>query len=173
MAKLEAGARAPAFTLKDQHGKDVSLSDYAGKHVVVYFYPRDDTPGCTREACAFRDAKAAFAKAGAVVLGVSKDTEASHAKFAKKFELPFSLLADTERQVMEAWGAWGEKTMYGKKVQGTIRSTVLVGPDGKVVKVWPNVKVDGHADQVLAALSGGTAEQKKPQRKASRKDTSR
>lgn len=152
MAMLEEGTKAPAFTLKDQDGKTVKLSDYKGKNVVLYFYPKDNTPGCTREACAFRDEHSKLQEKGAVVLGVSPDGSTSHRKFADKFQLPFPLLADEDRAVIQKYGAWGEKNMYGKKSMGVIRSTVLIGPDGKILKVWPKVKVDGHVDQVLEAL---------------------
>ncbi|MFZ5468320.1 MAG: thioredoxin-dependent thiol peroxidase [Myxococcota bacterium] len=147
------GASAPAFSLKDQTGSTHKLSDFKGKHVVLYFYPKDDTPGCTREACDFRDQHSALTKAGAVVLGVSADSEASHQKFATKYELPFPLLVDEGHQVAAKYGAWGEKSLYGRKFMGMIRSTFLIGPDGKVKKVWPKVKVEGHVDEVKAALT--------------------
>ncbi len=153
MTMLEAGAKAPAFSLPDQSGKTVKLSDLKGKHVVLYFYPRDNTPGCTQEACDFRDSHRALLDAGAVVLGISPDTAASHQKFAAKFELPFPLLVDEGHAVAEKYGAWGEKTLYGKKSMGIIRSTFLIGPDGKLAKVWPKVRVNGHVDDVLAALA--------------------
>ena len=152
MAIVE-GKKAPAFTLTDQDGKKVSLSDFAGKNVVVYFYPKDDTPGCTKEACGFRDDWKAFQKAGAVVLGVSADSETSHQKFRSKYKLPFTLLSDPDKKVMKAYGAYGEKTMYGKKTMGTIRSTVWIGPDGAVRKHWARVpKADEHPAKVLEAL---------------------
>ncbi|MEN9800781.1 MAG: hypothetical protein RL653_4478 [Pseudomonadota bacterium] len=150
---LEAGQKAPAFSLKDQDGKTVKLSDFKGQHVVLYFYPKDNTPGCTAEACDFRDSQAALKKAGAVVLGVSMDSEASHQKFIQKHGLNFPLLVDADHAVAEKYGAWGEKSMYGKKFMGLIRSTFLVGPDGKLKQVWPKVKVDGHVEEVLEALS--------------------
>lgn len=150
---LEAGQKAPAFSLKDQDGKTVKLSDFKGQQVVLYFYPKDNTPGCTQEACDFRDEAGALKKAGAVVLGVSTDSEASHQKFIKKYSLNFPLLVDEDHAVAEKYGAWGEKSMYGKKFMGLIRSTFLVGPDGKLKKVWPKVKVDGHVKEVLEALS--------------------
>jgi thioredoxin-dependent peroxiredoxin len=154
MSKLE-GKAAPDFTLTDQRGKEVSLSDYTGKHVILYFYPRDDTPGCTKEACGFRDSWKQIQKLGAVVLGVSPDSEAAHQKFIAKYSLPFSLLSDPDRKVMTRYGAFGEKMMYGKKTKGVIRSTVWIGPDGKVVKHWARVaKAEAHPEQVLAALSG-------------------
>jgi thioredoxin-dependent peroxiredoxin len=157
MAMPEAGTKAPAFTLKDTEGNTVRLSDFQGKHVVLYFYPKDDTPGCTREACSFRDEQSALKKAGAVVLGVSPDSEASHQKFTKKYSLNFPLLVDEGHAVAEKYGAWGDKVLYGRKFKGMIRSTFLIGPDGKIEKVWPKVKVDGHVEQVKEALeqSGG------------------
>ena len=149
---ISEGAKAPAFTLKDQTGKTVKLAELKGKPVVLYFYPKDDTPGCTREACSFRDHYGALKKKGAVLLGVSKDAEASHTRFAEKYSLPFPLLVDADHAVAEAYGAWGEKTLYGRKFMGLIRSTFLIGADGKVKKVWPKVKVDGHTEEVLEAL---------------------
>jgi peroxiredoxin Q/BCP len=152
MAMLDVGDKAPAFSLEDQSGKTVKLSDFKGKKVVLYFYPKDDTPGCTREACAFRDEHSALQKAGAVVLGVSPDSGTSHAKFAGKYELPFPLLADVDHSVSEKYGAWGEKSLYGRKFMGINRSTFLIDGSGKVVRVWPRVKVDGHVEQVLEAI---------------------
>jgi peroxiredoxin Q/BCP len=152
MAMLDVGDKAPAFGLEDQSGKTVKLSDFKGKTVVLYFYPKDDTPGCTREACAFRDEHSALRKAGAVVLGVSPDSGVSHAKFAGKYDLPFPLLADTDHAVSEKYGAWGEKSLYGRKFMGINRSTFLIDGSGKVARVWPKVKVDGHVDQVLQAI---------------------
>ncbi|HUM12910.1 MAG TPA: thioredoxin-dependent thiol peroxidase [Myxococcaceae bacterium] len=152
MAMPDVGDKAPAFSLEDQSGKTVKLSDFKGKSVVLYFYPKDDTPGCTREACAFRDEHSALLKAGAVVLGVSPDSGASHAKFAGKYKLPFPLLADTDHAISEKYGAWGEKSMYGRKFMGITRSTFLVDGSGKVARVWPRVKVDGHVDEVLEAI---------------------
>jgi len=152
---IKEGAPAPAFTLEDAHGKDISLADFAGKHVVLYFYPKDDTPGCTKEACGFRDSWKTIQKLGAVVVGVSPDGGASHQKFAAKYKLPFPLLSDPGKKVMTKYGAWGEKMMYGKKTTGVIRSTVWIGPDGKVRKHWKRVaKAEAHPDQVLAALQG-------------------
>jgi thioredoxin-dependent peroxiredoxin len=153
MAMVEVGKKAPAFTLPDQDGKPVKLSDFKGKAVVLYFYPKDDTPGCTLEACSFRDEHSALKKSGAVVLGVSPDDEKSHARFAGKFKLPFPLLADTGHTVAEAYGAWGEKSMYGRKYLGIIRSTFLIDGDGKVAAAWPKVKVAGHVEEVRAALA--------------------
>jgi len=152
MAMLDVGTRAPAFSLEDQSGKTVKLSDFKGRKVVLYFYPKDDTPGCTREACAFRDEHSVLQKAGAVVLGVSPDSGASHARFAGKYKLPFPLLADTDHAVAEKYGAWGEKSLYGRKFMGITRSTFLVDGTGKITRVWPKVKVDGHVDQVLEAV---------------------
>ena len=153
---IEEGKKAPAFTLKDAEGRKHALKDYAGKEVVLYFYPRDDTPGCTKEACGFRDLWKDLKKRGVVVLGVSPDGEASHAKFAAKYELPFPLLSDPDKKVMEKYGAFGEKMMYGKKTKGVIRSTVWIGPDGKVRKHWKRVaKAADHPAKVLDALREG------------------
>jgi thioredoxin-dependent peroxiredoxin len=149
---IEEGKKAPAFSLKDQSGKTVKLADYAGKHVVLYFYPKDSTPGCTQEACDFRDTQAKLTRKGAVVLGVSPDTEKSHARFVAKYSLSFPLLVDTDHALAEKYGAWGEKVLYGRKFMGIIRSTFLIGPDGKVKRVWPKVKVSGHVDEVVAAI---------------------
>ena len=153
---LKEGDKAPDFSLDSDSGKKVSLKDFAGKTLVLYFYPKDDTPGCTREAQAFEAAKAKFAKAGAAVVGVSRDSVASHCKFRDKYGLSFPLLADPDRKVHEAYGAWGEKVMYGKKVLGAIRSTFVI-QGGKIVKAFPTVKVDGHSDAVLAVIAGGAA----------------
>ena len=150
---LEAGDKAPAFTLKDQDGKTHSLKDYAGHTVVLYFYPKDDTPGCTKEACSFRDNFAAIEEAGAVVLGVSADDASSHQKFRAKYDLPFPLLVDEGAKVATKYGAWGEKVLYGKTVIGMTRSTFIIGPDGRLTKVWKRVQADGHADHVLKALA--------------------
>lgn len=149
---IEEGAKAPAFTLAADDGSKVKLADFKGSPVVLYFYPADDTPGCTREACAFRDQKTALTKLGAKVLGVSPDTVASHVKFRDKFQLNFPLLADIGHEVADKYGAWREKNMYGKKSMGVQRSTFLIDAQGKVAKVWKRVQVDGHDDQVLAAL---------------------
>jgi len=150
---VEEGRAAPAFTLPDAQGKPVSLADFAGRDVVVYFYPKDDTPGCTKEACGFRDAWSDLKKRGVVVLGISPDDEESHGKFASKYKLPFPLLADTDRRVMKSYGAWGKKMMYGKEVTGVIRSSVWIGPDGKVRKHWPRVRdAAAHPEEVLRAL---------------------
>lgn len=149
---LTEGTRAPDFSLKDADGKTWTLADFAGSAFVLYFYPRDDTPGCTVEACGFRDAGAEFAARGVRVVGVSPDTEASHDKFRKKHALSFILLADPERKAIEAYGAWGEKSMYGRKMMGVIRSTFVIGADGVVRKAFPKVTPAGHAEAVLAAL---------------------
>jgi peroxiredoxin Q/BCP len=154
MAIVE-GRTAPAFVLADAKGNKVSLGSFAGKNVIVYFYPADDTPGCTKEACGFRDAWRDLKKAGAVVLGVSPDSSESHREFTSKHELPFTLLSDPKHTVMTKYGAWGEKMLYGKKVIGVIRSTVWIGPDGKVKKHWARVPdAAKHPDVVLAALQG-------------------
>jgi thioredoxin-dependent peroxiredoxin len=152
MAELKEGAKAPAFSLKSDEGKTIKLSDFAGKTLVLYFYPRADTPGCTREACDFRDEIEVFKKAKAAVIGVSKDELPALQKFKAKYDLPFPLLSDPDHAVQEKYGAWGKKNMYGKIIDGTIRSTVIIGPDGKIVKLFPKVKVEGHAQKVLEAL---------------------
>ena len=149
---IEPGKKAPAFTLVSDSGEKVKLSDLAGSPVVLYFYPRNDTPGCTREACNFRDQLKDITKLGAKVFGVSPDNVKSHEKFRDKYSLNFPLLADPEHKVAEKYGAWREKNMYGKKSMGIQRSTYLIGSDGKVVKVWKKVSVDGHDAQVLEAL---------------------
>lgn len=150
---IEEGKAAPLFTLPDQTGEKVALEALKGKTVVVYFYPKDDTPGCTKEACGFRDLWSEIEAAGAVVLGVSPDEVSSHEIFAAKYSLPFQLLADPTRKMMEKYDAWGEKTMYGKKTVGVIRSTVLIGPDGKVRKHWKRVsRAADHPAKVLEAL---------------------
>jgi peroxiredoxin Q/BCP len=149
---IEEGAKAPAFTLPADDGSKVSLSKLQGAPVVLYFYPKDDTPGCTKEACAFRDKKAEIAALGATVLGISPDTVESHVRFRDKYKLNFPLLADPDHKVAEKYGAWREKNMYGKVTMGVQRSTFLIGPDGRVVKLWKRVQVDGHDEQVLAAL---------------------
>ena len=156
MATIAEGRKAPSFTLEDSAGKRVSLADFKDKHVVVYFYPKDDTPGCTKEACGFRDLWSDLKKAGVVVLGVSADNAASHTKFAAKYKLPFTLLSDPDRKLMEAWGAFGDKMMYGKKTRGVIRSSVWIGPDGVVRKHWARVAdAAKHPAAVLEAIRAG------------------
>lgn len=149
---LEEGKLAPDFTLVDQAGNVVTLSKLKGSPVVLYFYPKDDTPGCTKEACDFRDGFAEYKKAGAVILGVSPDTSASHAKFAKKFDLPFTLLADDAKKVSEVYGVWKEKSMYGRTYMGVERTTVLIDAAGAIAQIWRKVRVRGHAEAVLAAV---------------------
>jgi peroxiredoxin Q/BCP len=157
---LEVGQEAPPFRLSDAQGQPVSLAQFLGKPVVLYFYPKDDTPGCTKEACAFRDASAQLAEWGAVVLGVSPDDSASHARFRDKYSLNFPLLADPEHSCAESYGAWREKNMYGKKSWGVQRSTYLIDAQGKIAQVWKKVSVDGHDQQVLEALRALGAAQK-------------
>ena len=149
------GDKAPDFTLKDDQGKDVSLGDFKGKTVVLYFYPKDDTPGCTTEACGFRDDEKKFQKKNTVILGVSADEVASHGKFKTKYKLPFPLLSDPEKKTIQAYGVWKEKSMYGKKYMGIERTTFVIGPDAKINKIFPKVKVEGHAEEVevLAAIA--------------------
>ncbi len=154
MAKLEVGKKAPAFTLINQDGAKVSLKDFAGQRVVLYFYPADDTPGCTTEACQFNDELKAFAKLDTVVLGVSPNNEASHIKFREKYDLKFNLLCDPDKKMMEKYGAYGEKILYGKTVVGVIRSTFIIGPTGTIERTWYSVKTNGHAAKVLEALQG-------------------
>lgn len=149
---LEVGTAAPDFTLADQNGDTVTLSTFLGQPVVVYFYPKSDTPGCTTQACAIRDQWAEFQDAGAVVLGISPDDVTAQAKFVDKYDLPHTILADPDRQAIEPYGAWGERKMYGKSFMGVIRSTVLVDRAGTVAAVWPNVKPKEHADLVLEAI---------------------
>jgi peroxiredoxin Q/BCP len=153
MALIEEGKKAPAFTLKDQDGKTHKLSDYAGQSVVLYFYPKDDTPGCTKESCDFRDNLVRFNRAKANILGISILDEKSKAKFAKKYDLNFPLLADAEHEIAEKYGVWQQKMNYGKAYMGIVRTTYLIGPDGKVAKRWDKVNVDGHADEVLKAAA--------------------
>ena len=153
MANLE-GEKAPAFNLEGSDGRKYSLEDYKGKTVVLYFYPKDNTPGCTKEACGFRDLNATLKKAGTIVLGVSKDSVESHKKFAANYKLPFTLLSDPKAEVMKKYGAFGKKMMYGKEVEGTIRSTVVIGPNGDILKHWPVVrKAEDHPQEVLDFLT--------------------
>lgn len=150
---IEAGKPAPTFTLEDGHGAHVRLSDFKGRPVVLYFYPKDDTPGCTKEACGFRDAERKLARSGAAVLGVSPDGPDAHKRFAEKYRLPFALLCDPDKTVAKKYGAWGEKTLYGKQVTGMIRSTFVIDAQGVVRRVFPRVRVDGHVEKVLEALA--------------------
>ena len=152
MAQLDEGAQAPTFTLPDQDGNPVSLDDFKGSRVLVYFYPADDTPGCTKEACQFNDNLAGFQAAGVPVIGVSPDDGASHQRFRNKYGLRFPLLTDADHAVMDDWGAWGEKTRYGRKSVGVLRSTFLLDDQGRVERAWHNVKADGHAASVLDQL---------------------
>ena len=154
---IQTGTPAPDFQIPDQNGETVSLSAFRGQKVVLYFYPRDNTPGCSREAAAYRDALPEFEALGVKVFGLSKDSSASHKRFADKYELPFTLLADTETAVLQDYGAWQEKKMYGKVSMGTVRSTVLIDENGVVEKVWPKAKPDTNAADVLAYLKGEKA----------------
>jgi len=150
--KLQEGDKAPDFSAETNGGGSVKLADFKGKNVILYFYPKDDTPGCTKEACAFRDNFAAFKQKGAVVLGVSVDPVKAHDKFVEKYKLPFTLLADVDKKIVEAYGVWGQKVFMGRKYLGVHRVTFLIGPDGKIKKIWPKVKPDEHAEEVLGAL---------------------
>ena len=149
---ISAGQPAPTFTLLDENETQHSLSDYRGKPVVLYFYPKDDTPGCTKEACGFRDDYSAYEKAGVEILGVSPDSPKSHAKFKAKYDLPFHLLADTEKEVLQAYDAWGLKKSYGREYEGVLRTTFLIDSDGNIAKVFKNVRPAGHSEEILAAL---------------------
>jgi thioredoxin-dependent peroxiredoxin len=149
---ISAHIPAPQFRLADENGVVRSLDDFRGKALVLYFYPKDDTPGCTTEACAFRDDYGAYAQAGVTILGVSPDSSKSHTKFKEKYHLPFSLLADEDHAVCSAYGAWGPKKLAGREYEGVLRTTFLIGPDGMIVKVWENVKPDGHSAEILGAL---------------------
>lgn len=149
---IEEGKKAPDFKLKNQEGKTISLNDFKGRNVVLYFYPKDNTSGCTKEACNFRDEFPRFKNIDAVILGVSPDSVESHKKFAEKYDLPFNLLSDEEKNVLELYGVWKEKSMYGRKYMGVERTTVVIGEDGKIKKIFSKVKVDGHNDEVLEAL---------------------
>src|SRR5436190_22017239 len=150
---LNEGDKAPDFTSKDQDGKTIKLADYKGKRVVLYFYPKDDTPGCTKEACSFRDADDVYQNKGIKVFGISTDNEKSHQKFNSKIKLPYDLLADTDKDIVEKYGVWGEKSMYGKKYMGAIRKTFLIDEKGKIAKVFDKVNVSEHADEVLKAFN--------------------
>lgn len=156
MALIDEGKKAPAFSLTDQDGKTHRLADYAGRPVVMYFYPKDDTPGCTKESCAFRDNLPKFKKSKAAVLGISILDEASKKRFADKFDLNFPLLADAGHEVAEKYGVWQKKSLYGRQFMGIVRTTYLIGGDGKVARRWDSVKVDGHAEEVLEAVASLT-----------------
>ena len=149
---LTEGAAAPQFSATTNGSARISLADLKGKHVILYFYPRDDTPGCTKEACAFRDHFSEFRKKGAVVLGVSVDPVKAHDKFVEKYKLPFPLLADEDKKIVQAYGVWGQKSFMGRKYMGTHRVTFLIGPDGRIKKIWPKVKPEEHAGEVLSSL---------------------
>ena len=151
---ISAGEPAPTFTLLDENEAERSLSDYRGKPVVLYFYPKDDTPGCTKEACGFREDYSAYENAGVEILGVSPDSPKSHARFKAKYDLPFHLLADTEKEVLKAYNAWGLKKSYGREYEGVLRTTFLIDSDGNIAKVFKNVKPAGHSEEILAALQG-------------------
>jgi len=150
--KLKEGDPAPGFVAVTNGGGRISLEELKGRSVILYFYPKDDTSGCTKEACAFRDHFSEFAQKGAAVLGVSTDSVKSHDKFVKKYKLPFTLLADEDRKIVEAYGVWGEKSFMGRKYKGTYRVTFLIGPDGRIKKIWPKVKPEEHADEVLREI---------------------
>src|SRR3989338_3984104 len=172
MSQLRVGDPAPAFALQTAEGRTVSLSDFLGKAVVLYFYPKDDTPGCTKEACSFQENQARLMKAGAVVLGVSRDSVESHQRFANKFSLRFSLLSDPDATVCKAYGVYQQKSMYGSTYWGIERTTFVIDPVGRIARIFPKVKVDGHTDEVLEALNeltnSSTATLPAPQGKRSR-----
>jgi len=149
---LAAGNKAPEFTLMNESGQEFRLSDYIGKTVLLYFYPKDDTPGCTKEACNFRDDYSEYDKAGVTILGISPDTSKSHAKFKAKYELPFTLLADPDHQIASLYGVWGRKKLMGREYDGILRTTFLIGPDSRIIKVFENVKPAEHSVEVLAEL---------------------
>ena len=153
MSHLKEGDAAPPISLDTDSGDHFELNALKGKHVVLYFYPKADTPGCTKEACDFRDTSTRFSKANTVIVGVSPDASKAQAKFKDKFDLPFTLLADVGHKAAEDYGVWKEKSMYGKKYMGVERTTFVIGPDGKITKIFPKVKVDGHAEEVLAAIA--------------------
>jgi peroxiredoxin Q/BCP len=150
---VEEGSQAPDFELKSDAGETVKLSQFRSRPVVLYFYPRDDTPGCTKEACAFRDSYDEYLAQDAVILGVSRDGEESHRKFKEKYDLPFTLLSDPDHEVAEAYGVWAEKSMYGRKSMGIVRSTFVIAPDGTIARAMRGIKVPGHSDKVLEALA--------------------
>jgi thioredoxin-dependent peroxiredoxin len=152
MVNLKVGNKAPDFSAVTNSGVKVSLSDFVGKTVVLYFYPRDDTPGCTKEACAFRDYFSEFQKRGVIILGVSTDSAKSHKKFVEKFKLPFPLLADEDKKIVEAYGVWGEKSFMGRKYEGTMRVTFLIGGDGRIKNIWPSVKPEEHIAEILTVI---------------------
>ena len=149
---LKVGSKAPSFSLQSDEGKNIALKDFAGKKVVLYFYPKDDTPGCTKEACSFTENSSALRKAGAVVLGVSADSVPSHQKFKTKYKLNFPLLSDPDRETIQKYGVWKEKNMYGKKMMGVERTTFIIDEEGKIAHIFPKVKVDGHTEKVLEKL---------------------
>jgi peroxiredoxin Q/BCP len=151
---VEEGSQAPDFELKSDTGETLKLSQFRGRPVVLYFYPRDDTPGCTKEACAFRDSYDEYLARDAVILGVSRDGEESHQKFKQKYDLPFTLLSDPDHAVADAYGVWAEKSMYGRKSMGIVRSTFVIAPDGTIARAMRGIKVPGHSDKVLEALAG-------------------
>lgn len=149
---LKEGDKAPDFTAKDDNGNNISLKDFRGKKIVLYFYPKDNTSGCTKEACSFRDNMTRVKRKGSVVLGVSPDSEKSHTKFKEKFELNFPLIVDEDKKIVNAYGVWQEKSLYGRKFMGVVRTTFIIDENGKIAKIFPKVKVEGHVDQVLEAL---------------------
>ena len=150
---LNIGDKAPAFKLKNDDGEDIALKNFKGKNVILYFYPKDDTPGCTKEACDFRDNSKVFNKKDTIIIGVSPDSVESHVKFKKKYGLPFQLLSDPEKKMLEAYGVWKEKSMYGRKYMGVERTTFVIDGNGKISKIFPKVSVTGHIDEVLASLN--------------------
>jgi peroxiredoxin Q/BCP len=152
MAKLKVGDKAPQFTLPSGDGKTLSLKEFKGKKVVLYFYPKDDTPGCTKEACSFRDNLGRVKQKGAVILGISADSVESHKKFVDKYDLPFPLLSDESKEILKAYGVWKQKTFMGRKFMGIERTTVIIDEEGKILKIFSKVKVEGHTDEVLEAL---------------------
>ena len=151
---LKTGEKAPSFKLQDSEGKVHSLEEYQGKTIVVYFYPKDDTPGCTKEACSFRDDYSAFKEAGVEIIGISPDTIESHQKFSEKYDLPFTLLADPDHKVSEAYEVWGQKKSFGREYEGVFRTTFIIGPESKIKRVFENVKPSDHSQEVLGEVSG-------------------